>query len=76
MSKFTFNDIVQTREDAPKDVRPGQRASVFMVWLPQDRDGSYYAKFPPGTVYSIEFQDGDAVDVHETWLEDRKLESF
>jgi hypothetical protein len=76
VSRFTFNDIVQVRTDAPSDVRPGQKASVFMVWLPQDRTAPYYDRFPSGVVYSIEFEGGHAVDVHEDWLEDDRLERY
>ena len=70
MSKFTFDDMVRVRGDAaPGSLRRGQKASVTMVFLPGDRSGSYFAQFPPGIVYSIEYEDGESVDVHEDFLE-------
>jgi hypothetical protein len=69
MNKFTFGDMVRIRREAPHQLRPGEEASVFMVFLPPDRDGSYFDQFPPGVVYSVEFEDGASVDIHENWLE-------
>jgi hypothetical protein len=69
MSKFTFDDSVRVKEDAPIPLRRGRRASVTMVFRPQDRVGAYFEWFPPGIVYSIEFEDGESADVHEDCLE-------
>ncbi len=30
--------------------------------------GSYFERFPEGVIYTIEFEDGQAVDVHESLL--------
>ena len=54
---------------APDHLRPGRPASVFGVFLPQDREGSYFDQFAPGVVYSIEYEDGAVADVHEDFLE-------
>jgi hypothetical protein len=69
MNKFTFDDTVRVKKDAPNPLRQGQKASVIMVFLPHDRNGSYFDQFPPGILYSIEYQDGVSVDVHEDFLE-------
>jgi len=78
-SKFTFGDAVRIKENAPLPrrhgdnaplpLRYGEKASVFMVFFPEDRNGSYYDQFPPGIIYSVEFEDGQATDVHEEFLE-------
>jgi len=69
MNKFNFDDLVRIKSDAPGPLRRGHVASVFMVSLPEDRWGSYTEQFPPGVLYSVEYEDGDAVDVHEDFLE-------
>ena len=40
-----------------------------MVNLPVDRNGPYFDQFPPGVVYSIEFEDGASIEVHGDRLE-------
>jgi hypothetical protein len=69
MNKFSFDDTVRIRKGAPNPLRQGEIASVVMVFLPQDRRGSYFDKFPPGVVYSVEYESGESVDVHEDFLE-------
>jgi hypothetical protein len=69
MNKFTYGSSVLVRKDAPDNLRPGQQASVFGVFLPPDRKGSHFDQFAPGVVYSIEYGDGDAADIHEDFLE-------
>jgi hypothetical protein len=49
-------------------MRRGHKASVTMVFLPKDRARPYFDKFPPGVVYSIEYEDGESADVHENFL--------
>jgi hypothetical protein len=69
MNKFTFDDTVRIKKDAPNALRQGQKASVTMVFLPQDRIGSYFDQFPPGVIYSVEYEDGESTEVHEDFLE-------
>ena len=69
MNKFTYDDRVKVKEDAPALFRPGQKAWVVLVVSTKDRVGAYFDQFPPGTVYSIEFEDGEAVEIHESLLE-------
>lgn len=65
MSKFDYDDIVCVRPGAEEQLRPGQQAWVVGVTTADKRLGSYYEKFPEGTIYTIEFEDGTSVDAHE-----------
>jgi hypothetical protein len=75
MNKFTFDETVRVKKDAPNPFRQGQKASVIMVFLPQDRCGSYFDQFAPGVIYSIEYEDGQSIDIHEELLENDSLEA-
>jgi hypothetical protein len=39
-----------------------------MIFSPSERHGSYFDRFPDGVVYNIEFEDGEAVLIHEDLL--------
>lgn len=65
--KFDYNDIVRVRAGLSADLRPGNRAWIVGVF--ESRRGSYFEKFPPGVVYTIEFEDGSSTEVHESDLE-------
>ena len=67
MTKLTYNDIVKVVENAAEDLRPGSRAWIVGVF--ENRPGSYFDKFPPGVVYTIEFEDGSSLEIHEVNLE-------
>lgn len=67
MKKFNFDDVVCARSGVPQ-VRLGTKAWVVGVASDEKRSGSHYEKFPPGTIYTIEFEDGDSVDIHESDL--------
>lgn len=68
MNKFNYDDVVRVKDGADEALRPGKTAWVIGVF--SDRPpGKHFQEFPPGTVYSIEFEDGDAIDVHEDNLE-------
>jgi hypothetical protein len=69
MNEFTFGDTVRIKRDAPSPLRQGEPGSIVAVSLPQDRQGSYYDRFPSGVVYTIEYSDGESVDVHESLLD-------
>lgn len=68
MPRFTYDDIVRTVLDAPAELRPGAKSNVIAVFETRP-EGSYFAAFAKGVIYSVEFEDGDAVDVHEDYLE-------
>lgn len=40
-----------------------------MVFPENEREGEYLKKFPPGVIYSVEYEDGNSVDIHEENLE-------
>jgi hypothetical protein len=66
---FTYNDIVRVASDAPSEKRPGQRAWVIAVFPEGHRLREALDPLPTGTVYSVEFEGGDAIEVHESHLE-------
>lgn len=66
--QFTYNDIVRVLPSAGADARPGARAWIVGVFA-DPRPGQYFDKFPYGVVYSIEFEDGSSVEVHESDLQ-------
>ncbi len=67
MAKFTYNDIVKAKPTAGVKARPGERAWIVAVL--EDRLHFSLKQFPAGVVYSVEFEDGEAIDVHEDDLE-------
>lgn len=68
MVEFTWGDDAKIASTAPAELRPGSR--VWVVGITQEpRRGSHFEQFPPGTVYLVEFGDGVAIDVHESFLE-------
>ncbi len=69
MALFTYNDTVKVVQKAPPQLRPGELASVVGMSSERDRSGEYLAQFPHGVVYTIEFEDGSSVEVHESFLE-------
>lgn len=64
---FNYDDVVKVRQGAIVDLRPGSKAWVVGVF--QTRPGPFFDKFPHGTVYTIEFEDGSSLEVHENDLE-------
>lgn len=64
---FNYDDMVRVTKDAEAHLRPGSCASVIGVFLERPA-GSYFERFPEGVIYTIEFEDGQAVDVHESLL--------
>ena len=67
-SQFTYNDVVRVAPWARAEARPGARAWIVGVFAPP-RVGDFFARFPDGVVYSIEFEDGNSLEVHETDLQ-------
>lgn len=66
--KFNYDDVVRVRSNAPPELRPGEIAWVVGVFDPRP-EGSYFEKFPAGVVYSVEFEDGVSIEIHENDLE-------
>lgn len=78
MPKFTYSDLVRVRPgistwfDVPgrrtAGPRIGDPASVYSVTEDRTPPASR-PEFPPGVIYGVEFDDGDAIEVHEADLE-------
>lgn len=66
---LTYNDTVIVKPDAPAGFRPGAKAAVIGITLPGERRGAHFEQFPEGVIYLVEFEDGEALDVHGSWLE-------
>lgn len=69
MARFTYNDVVRVVRSAPKEMRPTERAWIVGVTEADQRRGRHYESFPPGPVYTIEFEDGTSTDIEESNLE-------
>lgn len=61
--KFDYDDIVVVKDSAAKQFRPGERA--WVVGVVADRAQFELEQFPAGVIYTVEFEDGSAVDIHE-----------
>jgi hypothetical protein len=68
-AKFTYNNIVKAKQGSPSILRSGEKAWVVGVVEVEKRNGSYFDQFPPGVIYTIEFEDGASIDAHEDDLE-------
>jgi hypothetical protein len=68
VTRFTYSDVVRVTLDAPESLRRGEIASVIAVFETRP-EGSHFAPFPQGVVYSIEYADGEAVEIHDAHLE-------
>lgn len=64
---FDYDDIVKVRKDASAELRSGEKAWIVGVF--EKKLGKYFDKFPEGIVYSIEFEDGLSIEIHEANLE-------
>jgi hypothetical protein len=69
MTKFTWNDTVQIKQSAPAQYCRGEPASVVGISLKSDRRGAFLEAFPEGIVYTIEFEGGSSVEIHESFVE-------
>jgi hypothetical protein len=65
--KFNYDDVVLVRPTASPQLRPG--ANAWVVGVFETRPGPYFDKFPEGVVYTIEFEDGSSLEIHEQDLE-------
>jgi hypothetical protein len=65
---FTYSDIVLVKTDAPPEMRPGQKAWIIGITTDHQRSGSHFDQFPAGIIYLVEFEGGEASDIHESLL--------
>jgi hypothetical protein len=66
---LTHGDRVMVKPDAPERFRPGAKAWVIGITPPGERRGTHFEPFPEGVIYLVEFENGEARDVHGSWLE-------
>ena len=66
MTKFRYNDLVKVIDGLEASFRPAEKGVI--VAIISDRTRWPLGEFPPGVVYSVEFEDGVAIDLHELWL--------
>jgi hypothetical protein len=66
MPVFNYNDIVRIKGDKEPQLRHDR---AWIVGIFEEREGEYFNRFPPGVVYTIEFDDGSSTEVHEGSLE-------
>ena len=69
MRMFTYSDTVLVNADAPAEIRPGQKGSVIGITTEHERSGSHFDQFPAGTIYLVEFEGGEALDIHGGMLQ-------
>ncbi len=67
MAMFTYDDRVRVSDDAEHHLRPGSQAWVIGVFLDRPA-GRFFENFPDRVIYTIEYEDGQAADVHESKL--------
>jgi hypothetical protein len=65
--KFDYDVLVRVSAGAEPALKPRETASVVGVF--KERPAPYFDKFPPGVVYTIEFEDGLSGEIHESLLE-------
>jgi hypothetical protein len=70
MPRFDYDDIVQVSLDASAEFRPGAKAWIVGVFV--DRDRNPFDWLPPGTIYTIEYEDGNSIDINESALQPMK----
>lgn len=68
MANFTYNDIVRVTHMADGQAQSMPKAWIVGIYETDKELGPYWKKFPPGVVYTIEFEDGSSTEVHENEL--------
>jgi hypothetical protein len=67
MPRFRYDDIVILRDTARVVERRGEKAWIIAVVA--DRERWPHRDVPPGVVYLVEFEGGEAFNVHEDDVE-------
>ncbi|OBP17060.1 hypothetical protein A5320_21495 [Rheinheimera sp. SA_1] len=68
MSKFKIDDTVKTKNVTHLQHFHGQIGSVINVFVDRPA-GKHFEQFPEGVVYAVEFENGEAIDIHESDLD-------
>lgn len=69
MPRFNWDERIRISDDASAPFRPGTLANIVGIYSGASRRGQYFDRFAPGTVYTVEFDDGKSVDIHEDDIE-------
>lgn len=64
-----YDDLVMIRVDAAERFRPGAKGWIIGITPPEERRGAHFEQFPEGVVYLVEFEDGEALELHDSWLD-------
>jgi hypothetical protein len=67
MPKFTYDDVLVIRKTSSVLEHRGKKA--WIVGITEDRERFPRRQFPPGVIYTVEFEGGAAIDIHEDDLE-------
>lgn len=65
---FAHDDVVRVIGSAPLGCRPSNKAWIVGISEEADRSGDYREEFPFGIVYTVEFEDGMSMSIHEANL--------
>jgi len=70
MTSFTWGDTIQVKPNAPTCMRPSAVAEIVGIREVETAEQAVQFDAPLGTkIYLIEFGDGNAKEVVETWIE-------
>ncbi|MEM6538196.1 MAG: hypothetical protein AAF668_10765 [Pseudomonadota bacterium] len=64
---YDYGDWVRVIDTAPRSLRPGETGSVIAIL--EGRKVPTYRTFKSNLVYMIEFEDGEAIDIEDLYLE-------
>jgi hypothetical protein len=74
MTKFNWGDPAFVKDDAPIEYKPGSLVHVVGISADSSDPVEWDERFPEGVVYTIEFENGDSIDVEEAAL--RQYEDY
>ena len=67
---YTWGDFVKIKEISPSKYEPGKLGSICGIWTINSPVTSHEYEMPFGTVmYTIEFEDGNAIEIPEDYLD-------
>lgn len=69
-AKFTWGDSLRVKAGAQPERRPGSSATVVGIREIEAEETARKYGAPVGaTLYLVEFQDGDAIEIPDAWVE-------
>lgn len=67
--KWTWGDAVRVQAGAPVELRPGALAEIVGMRSIEGAEPSAEVGTAIGTLYSVEFSDGESAEIPAMWLE-------